>query len=157
MSKQPRVMTGNNMLNYDYYSTMRMWIVIIPKIGKKLSIICLAFVDQNVLKFPERRMKMTNRVILASRISDIIFSISIHIFGTWPVPQGLMYGSSGNQGTCTVQGFLTIFSVFCVALYKMTLALIYLLQVRYEWSEENLIRYQPFFISFLFLLFYGII
>ena len=28
----------------------------------------------------------------------------------------------------------------------MTLALTYLLQVRYEWSEENLRRYQPFFI-----------
>ena len=32
------------------------------------------------------------------------------------------------------------------AFYNMTLALTYLLQVRYEWSEEKLRRYQPFFV-----------
>ena len=39
-----------------------------------------------------------------------------------------------------------IFSGMCAALYNTTLALTYLLQVRYEWSEEKLRRYQPFFI-----------
>ena len=39
-----------------------------------------------------------------------------------------------------------MFSVYCAALYNMTLELKYLLQVRYEWSEEKLRRYQPFFI-----------
>ena len=89
---------------------------------------------------------MTNRVILALSISDIIFSTSCHIFGTWPVPQGLVYGSSGNQGTCTTQGFFNMFSAFCAALYNMTLALTYLLQVCYEWSKEKLRSYHPFFI-----------
>ena len=139
-------MTGDNILNYDFYSTMRMCIVIIPKIGGTLSIICSAFVAQDVLKLPERRAKMTNLVILALSISDIIFSTTAHIFGTWPGPQGLVYGSSGNQVTCTAHGFLNIFSAFCAALYNMTLALTYLLQVRYEWSEEKLRRYQPFFV-----------
>ena len=81
-------MTGDNIMNYDYYSNMIMCIVIIPKIGQTLS--------QDVLKFPEGRAKMTNRVILALSISDIILSTSCHIFGTWPVPQGLVYGYSGN-------------------------------------------------------------
>ena len=90
-------MTGDDMLNYDFYSTMMMCIVIIPKIGGTLSIICSAFVAQDVLKLPERRAKMTNRVILALCISDIIFSTSCHIFGTWPVPQGLVYGSSETR------------------------------------------------------------
>ena len=57
-----------------------------------------------------------------------------------------MYGSAGNQGTCTAQGFFFAFSIGCGAYYNMTLALTYLLQVRYEWSEEKLRRYQPFFI-----------
>ena len=134
------------MLNYDYYSTMWMCIVIIPKIGRTLSILCSAFVAQAVLKFPDRHVKMTNRIILALSISDIIFSTICHIFGMWPVPQGLVYGSSGNQGTCTAQGFLIIFSAYCAALYNMTLALTYLLQVRYGWSEEKIRRYQPFLI-----------
>ena len=108
--------------------------------------LCSAFVAQDVLKFPERRAKMNNRVILDLSISDIIFSTSCHIFGTWPVPQGLVYGSSGNQGTCTAQGSLNIFSGLCAGLYNMTLALTYLLQVRYEWSEEKLRRYRPFFV-----------
>ena len=124
-------MTGDNMLKYDFYSTMMMCQVIIPKIGGTLSIICSALVAQDVLKSPERRAKMTNLIILALSISDIIFSTTSHIFGTWPVPQGLVYGSSGNQGTCTAQGFLVVFSVHCAGLYNMTLALTYLLQVRY--------------------------
>ena len=116
-------MTGDNMLNYEYYSTMRMCIFIIPKIGGTLSIICSAFVDQDVLKLPERHAKMTNRVILDLSISDIIFSTSAHIFGTWPVTQVLVHGSSGNQGTCTAQGLLMIVSGLCAAVYNMTLAL----------------------------------
>ena len=139
-------MTGDNMLINDFYSTMMMCQFIIPKIGGTLSIICSAFVAQDVLKSTERRTKMTNRVILVLSISDIILSTTAHIIGTWPVPQGLVYGSSGNQGTCTAQGFLIIFSGLCSALYNMTLALTYLLQVRYEWSKEKLRRYQPFFI-----------
>ena len=74
-----------------------MGIVIIPKIGGTLSIICLAFLAQDVLKFPERRAKMMNRVILALNIPDIIFSTTAHIFGTWLVPQGLVYGSSETR------------------------------------------------------------
>ena len=125
-------MTGNNMLNCDYYSTTQICIVIIPKIGGTLSILCSAFVAQDVLKLPERRAKMNNRIILALSISDIIFSTTAHIIGTWPVPQGLVYGSSGNQGTCTAKGFLVIFSGLYAALYNMTLALTYILQVSYE-------------------------
>ena len=134
------------MLNYDYYSTMRIFIFIAPKIVGTLSIICSAFVAQDVLKFPERYAKMKNRVILALSISDIIISTSCHIFGTWLVSQGLVYVFSRNQGTCTAQGFLNILSVMYVALYNRALALIYLLQVSYEWSEEKLRRYQTFII-----------
>ena len=96
-------MTGDNILNYDYYSNTRMCIVIIPKIGGTLSILCSEFVAQVILKLPKRRVKMTNRVILALSISDIILSTTCHFFGTWPVPQGLVYGSSVKQGTCTSQ------------------------------------------------------
>ena len=107
-------MTGDDMMNNYFYSNMMMCIFIIPKIFGTLSIICSAFVAQDVLKLPERYAKMTNHVILALRIFDIIFSTSCHIFGTWLVPQGLVYGSSGNQGTCTAQGFLILFSVSCI-------------------------------------------
>ena len=73
-------MTGDNMLNYEYYCTMRMCIFIIPKIGGTLSIIFLEFVAQDALQLPERYVKMTNHVILALCIYDIIFSIIFHVF-----------------------------------------------------------------------------
>ena len=66
------------MMNYDYYSTMRICIVIIPKIGGTLSIICSEFMDQDVLKLPERRAKMVNLVILVLSISDIFFTTTCH-------------------------------------------------------------------------------
>ena len=71
-------MTDNNMLNCDYYPTMRMCIVIIRKTGGTLSIICSEFVDQDVLKLLERRAKMVNLVILALSISDIFFTTTCH-------------------------------------------------------------------------------
>ena len=104
-------MTGNNILNYDYYSNTRMFIVIIPKIGGTLSILCSEFVAQDILKLPKRRVKMTNRVIFALSISDNIFLTNCHFFRTWLVPQGLVYGYSQNQGTCTSQGLLGMFQV----------------------------------------------
>ena len=139
-------MTGDNILNYDYYSTSRMLIVVIPNICGTFSILCLAFVAQDILKLTERRAKMTNHVILASRISDIIFSTTSHFFRKWPVTQGLVYDSCGNQGTCTAQGFLNMFTGWLDFLYNIKLALTYLLQVYYEWSKEKLRRYQLFFI-----------
>ena len=132
-----------------------MCILISPNIGRTMSMISSAFVAQYVLKYPERYVKMTNCALLTLSISGIIFSTSCHIFGKWPAPKELVYGSSRNQGTCTFQGFLILFSVSCTALYSMTLALTYLLQVLYEWSEEKLRRYQP---SFIFIpIFVGLV
>ena len=148
-------MTVMNVRNYEYYSNMRMCIVIIPKIGGTLSIICSAFVAQDVLKLLERYAKMINNVIFALSISGIILLISCPISGMLPLRKGLVYVSSVNQGTCTSQGYSIMFSGLCAALYNMTLALTYLFQVLYEWSEEKLRRYQP---SFIFIpIFVGLI
>ena len=71
-------MTGDDTMNNYFYSNMMMCIVIIPKIFGALSIICSEFVDQDVLKLPERRAKMVNIVILALSISDIFFTTICH-------------------------------------------------------------------------------
>ena len=141
-------MMGNNILNYDYYSTICMFIVIIPNIGGILSIICSEFVAQDVLKLPERHAKMTNHVILALSISDIIFSTSAHIFGTWPVTRWLVYGSSGNKGACTAQGFLIMFYVYFTSLQQDTCT--YISPPSPLWMERREAQKVPAFLYFLF-------
>ena len=143
------------MLNYNYYSTTGMCIVIITKVGASVSIVCLTFVAQNILKLPERRAKITNRAILDLSISDILISTITHFFGTWIFPQGLAHGFYSNQVTCTSQGFLTIFSDVTGAYYNVTLALTYLLQVRNWWSEDKFRRYHILLI--LIHIFIGIV
>ena len=103
------------MVNNDYYSTTQMCIVIIPNIFATFSILCSIFVDQDVLKLPERRVKITNGVILGLRFSDLILSTYLHFFGMWSVPRGLVYGSSGNQGGSIAQDLFIIFSFMCGA------------------------------------------
>ena len=128
-------MICNNMLNYHYYSNILICIVIIPKIGVTLKIVCSKFVAQDVLKLQERCAKITNRVILALSINDIIFSITFTIFGIWLVPQELVHESTRNQGTCKSQGFLTMFSTACGDFINMTLTPTYILQVQSECIE----------------------
>ena len=123
-------MTSDKILNYDYYSTTGIYIFIIPKVGATVYIVCSESVAHDILKLPERCAKMTNRIILALRISEIIFSTITHLFGTCIVPQGLVYGSSGNKEKCTVPGFLIVISSVGGDFYNITLALAYLLQVR---------------------------
>jgi magnesium-transporting ATPase (P-type) len=55
---------------------------------------------------------------------------------------GPVYGASGNHGTCAASGFLTQFIVSS-PLYNATLAFYYLLMVRYNWKERDLVKIEP--------------
>ena len=100
-----------------------MCIVIIPKVGATVSIVCLTFVDKNTLKSPERCAKISNILILALSIYDIPISTVTHFLMTQIVHQNLVYGYSGNQGTCTEEGLLRVFLMRLVLTTKADLQL----------------------------------
>jgi hypothetical protein len=74
---------------------------------------------------------------------DVLFSFFFAFLSSWPVPEGTVWGSMGNQTSCTAQGFLVHFFATFSTLTNATLAVTYLLIVRYSWTEERLRRSQP--------------
>ena len=53
-------------------------------------------------------------------------------------------GAGGNQMSCTLQAFVIYFFGAFSSYYNVTLALCYLLIVRYEYSVELLQKIEPF-------------
>jgi len=138
---------GNNILGDKlgraiFYSKQVQVMTIVPKINGFLSMIGSIYIIYDIFQSQSQRRKMINKIMLVLSISDVFYSLFTHILGTWLVPRGQSYGSAGNEATCTFQGSV---SEFCgsTVYYNATLALSYLLMVRYEWSEHKLRKIQP--------------
>jgi len=75
--------------------------------------------------------------------SDIFASSTVYFLGTWLVPRrtegqyGPVFMAAGNDATCNLSGFFTQFAV-CSPLYNGTLALYYLLMIRFGWKEDRI-------------------
>jgi hypothetical protein len=63
------------------------------------------------------------------------------------VPKGIgVPGAVGNQLSCDVQGFLAYVSGAASEMLNVSLALCYLLMVRYEYDDERLHKLEPYFL-----------
>jgi hypothetical protein len=114
-----------------------------PKPSALLSIICSYVVIREVLKDEKSKTasKVIGRVLLSMSISDIVFSFAWFL-STWPTPKGdeywYLHQNSGNTATCTIQGFLYQFGFVASPLFNMSLAIFYLLIVKYNYNEKRL-------------------
>ncbi|CAB9511736.1 expressed unknown protein [Seminavis robusta] len=93
----------------------------------------------------ELKKRMFSRLLLGLSISDVMSSIGL-FFGAWPIPadslhSDSLYGNTGNQTTCNLQGgWLQIF-YFVSIFYTASITLNFLFYVKYQWPEEKLRRY----------------
>ena len=86
-----------------------------------------------------------SHLFVLALLSLFLPSHSGWFLGTWPVPrdwdplfyQGHTYG---NAATCSFQGFIFQFGNTASLLFNASLAVIFLLLVRYHWNRERLIR-----------------
>lgn len=76
------------------------------------------------------------RALVGMSCIDILASTGWFL-STWAVPEGSFAFSRGNRATCTYQGFLLQLAVGA-PLYNCSLALYYLLIIKYNWTEEML-------------------
>jgi hypothetical protein len=51
--------------------------------------------------------------------------------------------NSGNQATCTLQGFIIQLGYVASPLFNVTMALFFLLRIRYRWTDSRLRRMEP--------------
>eukprot|EP00957_Ditylum_brightwellii_P193855 14762572-Ditylum_brightwellii.AAC.1 len=63
-----------------------------------------------LIQKPEKLKRIYHRIIFAMNICILVHAV-VDFVGTWAMPVGTPYriGASGNQATCTVQGFVSIF------------------------------------------------
>ena len=111
-------------------------LAIIPKITSALSILGSVYITQHILRSPKRRSLCYHRILLGMSIMDIISS-SRNFMSTWILPKETgAWGAVGTVGTCTAGGFFGQGASISSALYNGSLALFYLLTVKYSWKDD---------------------
>ena len=72
---------------------------IIYKIGGSISGVGSIYIIQDVFRHPERRSKsIYQRIMVGLSSTDILFSCSIHVLGSWPMPKGYYSWAVGSEG-----------------------------------------------------------
>lgn len=94
----------------------------------------------------KRRSKMNNQMMVALSVFDLIGSVA-YALTSLPMPESDgIYGSRGNDATCTAQGFFIQVGTIA-AFLNVSLAVYYLLVIRYKWSENKVKRYRVWFFA----------
>ena len=73
------------------------------------------------------------RILVGMSCIDILSSFAWFL-STWAVPKGNFALSAGNRGTCNFQGFLLQLAIGA-PLYNCSLALFYLLIIKFRWTD----------------------
>jgi len=89
-----------------------------------------------------------NRLLLGLTIGDFAYAL-VAFLSTWPVPKGTIYsayiwGEAGNQTTCDIQGFFSLWASLMAIVYMSSLSLYFLLIIRYKWALERLQKIEPY-------------
>lgn len=112
-----------------------------------LTVLGVAFIIQDITKCPVRRKLTKNRIMLYMSICDLIYAFICPVLGSSMAPTDIgVPGAMGNQASCTFQGFIANTFGHTSAIYNCSLALCYLLIVRYDYSEEQLRILEPYFL-----------
>ena len=105
-----------------------------PKFTASLSIPCSLFLIYEVFcDYKDQRSSPIKRILVGMSVIDILSSFSWFL-STWAVPEGDFAYSSGNRFSCSFQGFFLQLAVGA-PLYNSSLALFYLLIIKYKWTD----------------------
>lgn len=121
---------------YEKHSVIMVWIV---KIGGLLSIIATAFTMRDILtRFLQgETIRLTSKLIFEWALACMGASFWSAFMSTWLVPEESgIYMASGNQTTCTLQGFLDSFFYGITVLTYTILAMTYCFLVKSKRKDE---------------------
>ena len=145
-------MTSLKLLSFDQYFKA---LAIIPKVASVPSLLGSGYILRHVLGDPKRKRRVQGRLLCGLTVCDIISS-TCSFLSTWPIPAdsaGPVWGASGNDATCSAQGFLVQLTV-AGSCYNAGLALYYFLAVVHGWSEDRCKKLEPYLHAFAWV--YGL-
>jgi hypothetical protein len=99
-----------------------------------------------------------HRLLFTVSCVDVMSTV-VGIFGPFLMNAKTGYKlSHGNQATCTFVGFITMFNVVSKAFYTLYIALYFMLSVRYNWTDAQVMRYEAlaYVIAFIVPMSYGV-
>lgn len=132
-------MSSSSSWSADYTDQQQLTIAITPKCTSSLSMICSSFIIYEVLCDQKRgRSSAIQRALLGMSSIDIMASFGWWL-STWAVPRGTFALSAGNTASCNFQGFLLQLAIGA-PLYNCSLALYYLMVIKYNWSNTMLMK-----------------
>ena len=126
-------------------------LVLVLRIAGILTILGAGYIIQDICKDEARRKTTKNKIIICMSSCDLLYAFFISVIGPAMVPKDTSIGidvpgAMGNQLTCEVQGFVAQVTGSGSGLYNLSLALCYLLMVRYEYSDERLRMLESYFL-----------
>lgn len=120
-------------------------LAIAPKVTGLLSALGSSWIVVEVLSQETKRHNVYNRILCAMSFVDALSSVWFFA-STWPIPEGTegVAFAKGNGNVCVAQGFFLQLGMTS-PYYNFSLALYYMLVVKYNVSEETLRRkFEPF-------------
>ena len=126
-----------------YSDSQRISLAVLPKTTGFISVLSSSMIAISVLRDKQKITKSYHRLLLGMSLVDVLVSFWESL-STWPMPQdsSAMF-ASGNMATCSVQGFFV--QVYIVSsFYSVSLAIYYTLVLRYDWSEAQVRKLEPY-------------
>ena len=122
-------------------------LVIVLRIAGTLSVLGACYIIEDIVKDAARRKATKNRIMVLMSACDFLNQFLNSVIGPAMVPKGIgVPGAVGNQFTCDIQGFLAYVTGAASGLYNVSLAICYLLMVRYRNTDEQLRKLEPYFL-----------
>ena len=122
---------------------------LLPKLAALFSlfgssmIVAEVYQDWKTKRYSRDGLNAISRALLSMSIGDIFFSFA-WFMASWVVSQSEQgvesFEASQTSGACKFQGFLVQFGFFASISFNASLAVIYLLMVRYHWSNQQITR-----------------
>lgn len=118
--------------------TQKVLLAVLPKISGVFSIFGSMWIIIEVATNKNKRGVPYHRLLLMMSAYDVLESCA-SFFSTWAIPKGSpdIIWASGNDATCTAQGFLLQLTL-AVPLYNAMLSIYYMLVINYQYTDAKL-------------------
>ncbi|KAL7467731.1 hypothetical protein ACHAXS_007969 [Conticribra weissflogii] len=109
----------------------------LPRVMAIVSTLGSLFILYDTTKTIQKRRKLLNQMLSTLSVFDGLGSIA-YAFTTLPTPvSDYIYGSRGNDATCTAQGFfIQIGTIACFL--NVSLSVYYLLSIKHGWKDDKM-------------------
>ena len=111
--------------------TQQVFLALSSSISGSLSAIASTIILFKILHSRDGLRTPYARILLGLAVSDICVSLG-NASSTFFFPKGMGWKAIGNEGTCTLQGFVTLLGSVSTPFYNLSLCIYYLCVVKYS-------------------------